>query len=71
MHSGCGSFAVPCSRHANATSSLFGDYLAPVLLPVCGALSRQTCDTEFVANDTSTKKKRIRMGASWRHVGSQ
>eukprot|EP00971_Amphidinium_carterae_P162107 3213557-Amphidinium_carterae.1 len=53
----CGSFAVPCSGHANATS-LFGDFLALVLLPVGSALSRQTCDAEFVANAASSKNKR-------------
>eukprot|EP00971_Amphidinium_carterae_P269731 5350998-Amphidinium_carterae.1 len=58
MRSGCGSFAVPCSRRANATSSLFGDCLALVLLPVSTALSRQTCHAEFVV-DTSTEKRRI------------
>eukprot|EP00971_Amphidinium_carterae_P189926 3770254-Amphidinium_carterae.2 len=71
MRSGCGSFAVPCSRQANATSSLFGDFLALVLLPVGSALSRQTCDAEVVANDSSAEKNRIRPGASWRHEGLQ
>eukprot|EP00971_Amphidinium_carterae_P161817 3207850-Amphidinium_carterae.1 len=65
MHSGRGSSAVPCSRHANATPGMFGDSRARVLLPVSSTLSRETCDAEFVANDASTDKRRIRTGASW------
>eukprot|EP00971_Amphidinium_carterae_P178011 3530324-Amphidinium_carterae.1 len=69
MHSGCGSFAVPCSRHANATSSLFGGFLARVLLTVVRALSRKACVAEFVANDTSTETRRIWIWESRRHEG--
>eukprot|EP00971_Amphidinium_carterae_P132638 2626783-Amphidinium_carterae.1 len=60
MRSGCRSSAVPCSGHANAPSGLFGSFLALVLLPVGSALSRRTCDAEFVANDVSHEKRRIR-----------
>eukprot|EP00971_Amphidinium_carterae_P274864 5454011-Amphidinium_carterae.1 len=35
------------------------------------ALSRQTCDTEFDATDTSAEQSRIQIGASWQLEGLQ
>eukprot|EP00971_Amphidinium_carterae_P033959 668500-Amphidinium_carterae.1 len=37
-----------------------------MVLPVSSALSRETCDAEFDANDTSTEKGKIHIGASWK-----
>eukprot|EP00971_Amphidinium_carterae_P237169 4707278-Amphidinium_carterae.1 len=45
MHGHCGSFAIPCRRHEDATSSPSGRRLALMFLSVGRKLSQQTWGT--------------------------
>eukprot|EP00971_Amphidinium_carterae_P233219 4629026-Amphidinium_carterae.1 len=42
-----------------------------VVVDLGSTFSQQTCDADFAANDASTEKGRIRMGASWWLKGLQ